>query len=62
MLECIRWIHHLNESKLTSNQSQVELYYIVGLFVEVQFVCADAGVLASLVEVSFHHLQKGDAI
>lgn len=47
---------------MTSDQRQVEFDKIVSLFVEVEFVGTDAGMLASLVEIVFNHLEEGDVV
>lgn len=44
----------------TSHECERELNNIVWLFVEVEFVGADCGVLASLVEVGFYHFEERD--
>lgn len=35
---------------------------IIWLFVEVQLVMSDVGVLACLIEVRLHHFQEGDIL
>ena len=55
-------IHYLHEDKVTSDESQVKLNHIIGFFVEVKFVGSDVGVLSSLVEIAFDHLQESNSI
>lgn len=40
----------------------MELDHVVWLFVEVQLVEPDIGVLAGLIEVGLHHFQEGDVL
>ena len=48
--------------RVTSEEREVELDHVVGPLVEVEQVCADAGVLPRLVEVLLHHAQELGAL